>query len=144
MARNWNVVNNLLKWGGGGAFEKLGNKMTKSSSALALLTMPTYTKKDFITGGRVLQQVWIKANELGISVQPMSAAIFLFARLLHGNGEGLNDKMIQELQQIRKVHNQLFNTNDSKGEIFLFRLFYAGEPKVTSLRKPLADVFEII
>jgi hypothetical protein len=144
LARNWNVVNNLIKWGGGGAFEKLGAKMTKSSSGLALLTMPTYSKKDFIEGGRALQRVWIKANQLGISVQPMSAAIFLFARLVHGRGDGLSDKMILELNEIRKTHTELFNIEDSKGEVFLFRLFYADEPKVASMRKHLNDVFEIV
>ena len=144
LARNWNVVNNLIKWGGGGAFEKLGSKMTKSSSGLALLTMPNYSKKDFIEGGRALQRVWIKANQLGISVQPMSAAIFLFARLVHGKGDGLSEKMIEELTEIRKTHVSLFDTDDTKGEVFLFRLFYADEPKVTSLRKHLKDVFEII
>jgi molybdopterin/thiamine biosynthesis adenylyltransferase len=144
LARNWNVVNNLIKWGGGGAIEKLGAKMTKSSSGLALLTMPNYSKKDFIAGGRALQRVWIKANQLGMSVQPMSAAIFLFARLVHGKGDGLSDKMMHELNEIRKTHLALFETDDTKGEVFLFRLFYADEPKVTSLRKHLDDVFEIV
>ncbi len=144
LARNWNVVSNLIKWGGGGAFEKLGSKMIRSSSGLALLTMPNYTKKDFIEGGRALQRVWIKANQLGISVQPMSAAIFLFARLIHGKGDGLSETMIKELAVIRKTHAALFEIDDTQGEVFLFRLFYASEPKVTSLRKHLSDVFEIV
>lgn len=142
VARSWNAVKNLVKWGGGSVFERLGTKMIKSSSALALLTMPEYSRKDFIEGGRALQRVWMEANARGVCVQPMSAAIFLFARLVHGNGDGLSERMAKELQEIRKEHLRCFNTPNDAGEVFLFRLFYAGEPKVLSMRKHLSDVFE--
>jgi nitroreductase len=142
VAKSWNAVKNLVKWGGGSVFERLGTKMTKSSSALALLTMPEYSRKDFIEGGRALQRVWMEANAVGICVQPMSAAIFLWARLVHGNGDGLTEKMARDLREIREQHLRLFNTPNDAGEVFLFRLFYAGEPKVLSLRKKLSDVFD--
>lgn len=142
VAKSWNAVKNLVKWGGGSVFERLGTKMTKSSSALALLTMPEYSRKDFIEGGRALQRVWMEANAIGICVQPMSAAIFLWARLVHGKGDGLTEKMARDLREIREQHLRLFNTPDDAGEVFLFRLFYAGEPKVLSLRKKLSDVFD--
>jgi hypothetical protein len=50
--------------------------------------------------------------------------------------------MARDLREIREQHLRLFNTPNDAGEVFLFRLFYAGEPKVLSLRKKLSDVFD--
>jgi hypothetical protein len=86
-----------------------------------------------------MQRVWIKCAELNIAIQPMSAAIFLFARLVKGNNEGLSDDMIKALSEIRVLHEEVFGINKEPGEIFLFRL-HESEEMTKSLRKPVEDV----
>jgi molybdopterin/thiamine biosynthesis adenylyltransferase len=141
LARHFRVVENLLKWGGGGAFEKLGKKSVERSAAVGLLTMPDYSRASFLSGGRAMQRVWIEAARQGLAIQPLSAAIFLFARLVKGHGEGLSDRMKADLSDIRPLHREVFGITDEPGEIFLFRIHEAAE-MFPSMRKPVSDVLE--
>lgn len=139
LARKYPVVKNLIKWGGGGAFEKLGKKCVERSAGIGLLTMPDYSRPSFIEGGRAMQRVWTKAAALGIAIQPLSAAIFLFARLTKGSNEGLTPEMISLLSEVRPLHERLFQLDDTTGEIFLFRMHEATD-MYPSMRKPLESM----
>lgn len=141
MARKWPVAKQLKQWNGGKAFEKLGRKTVQSSSAVGLLTAKDYSPMEFVKAGRAVQRIWIKANELGVSFQPMSALIFLLARVTKGNGEGLTPEMQKELEEMWSVHERIFNGNTQNGEAFLFRLFEAEQFGPPSLRKPMEKVF---
>jgi nitroreductase len=144
VASNPEVIKLLNKWGGGSAFEKLSRNGIQSSSAIGLITMPSYSPENFIKGGEAVQRVWLQANMSGLSFHPISAPLFLFARLNHGNGKELTPKAGQELE---KFQNELYNVfpqlNKEEG-IFMFRLSYAEEASVRSLRKPLAETLQII
>jgi molybdopterin/thiamine biosynthesis adenylyltransferase len=141
MARKWAVAKQLKQWNGGKAFEKLGRKTVQASSAVGLLTAKDYSPLEFVKSGRAVQRIWIKANEIGVCFQPMSALIFLLARVTKGNGEGLTSEMQQELEGMWETHADIFNGNISNGEAFLFRLFEAEQFGPKSLRKPLEEVF---
>jgi molybdopterin/thiamine biosynthesis adenylyltransferase len=141
MAKDKKVIQYLNQWKGGTAFEKLSKKSTAGASALGLITMPTYSKESVVDGGRAMEKVWIKANGLGIAFQPQSPATFLFARLIHGHGEGLDDNMLERLPMLRKKYKEIWNIeNDNMGEIFLFRLFKGAKPVVNSLRRDINEV----
>ena len=136
LARKYSVVKNLVKWGGGGAFEKLGRKCVERSASVGLLTMPDYSRLSYIEGGRAMQRVWMQASAQGIAIQPLSAAIFLFARLVHSRGEGLTPEMTELLTEVRPLHLSTMGTTDSTGDIFLFRMHEAAEMH-PSMRKPV-------
>ena len=141
LARNWEVVKQLKKWNGGGAFEKMGRKCINASSAMGLVSVPHYTELEYLRAGRGIQRGWIKANEMGISLQPMSALIFLFARLTKGDCEGLTQKMKDELEAIRPVYQKLFPDLGDRAEVFLFRLHVGKFHGPLSYRKFKEEVF---
>jgi molybdopterin/thiamine biosynthesis adenylyltransferase len=144
VASNPEVIKLLNKWGGGSAFEKLSRSGIQSSSAIGLITMPSYSPENFIKGGEAVQRVWLQANMSGLSFHPISAPLFLFARLNHGNGNELTPKVEQELAKLQNdLHEIIPQLNEEEG-IFMFRLSYADEASVRSLRKPLAETLQII
>jgi hypothetical protein len=140
IARSWDAVMYLKKWKGGGAFEKLGRKNVAAASALGVVTIDGFTPRHLCNAGRAVQRMWLKAHQLGLSLQPMTAATFLFARLEHGNGEELDNEDRAELSRLRQQFVRLFALERERHDVFLFRLFRGDTPEVKSLRRPLEDV----
>jgi molybdopterin/thiamine biosynthesis adenylyltransferase len=144
VASNPDVITLLNKWGGGSAFEKLSRNAIKSSSAIGLITMPTYAAENFVKGGEAVQRVWLQANLKGLSFHPISAPLFLFARLNHGNGDGLTHKVSEELAKLQEQLNLIFPQLKESEGVFMFRLSFADDASVRSLRKPLEELLQYI
>jgi molybdopterin/thiamine biosynthesis adenylyltransferase len=141
LAEDERVIALLRKWQGGKGFEKISKKAVDSASAFALITMPAYTPDNYLMGGRAVQRMWLTATKNNIAVYPMTGPLFLFPRLMYGNGIGMTDEMIKELKLLREEFAGLFSLEKNVGEIFLFRLCYAEEPVVKSLRRSVKDIF---
>ncbi|MBO9699131.1 MAG: Rv1355c family protein [Sporocytophaga sp.] len=140
LAKDWKVVENLIKWNKGKGFEKLSRKLTNASSAFGLITMPSTSKEDYFKGGRALQRLWLHATSMNINIQPNTALIFLFAQMF-GQNKTLNKNLLSELNLIRPDFESLFNLNNAQcSEIFLFRLFKTDMTFEISKRKPIDSV----
>ncbi|WP_214228171.1 Rv1355c family protein [Pedobacter sp. B4-66] len=133
------VIKLLNHWGGGAAFEKLSKNAIVSSSGIGLITMPDYSAKSFVQAGEIVQRVWLKANLEGLAFHPISAPLFLFARLNHGNGKELTDKMAKDLSDLQSALKEIFPILEKKQGVFMFRLSYADEASVKSVRRLLKD-----
>jgi molybdopterin/thiamine biosynthesis adenylyltransferase len=140
MAKDYRAIKLLRDWDKGVAFEKLTKKVVDVSSALALITMPAATPKDYILGGRAVQRAWLEATKLGYAFQPLSVPLFLFRRLTEGNGVGFSGRDMDKLMALKKDYETILPGFDEKGHIFMFRLGRADEPKVKSLRRQLSEV----
>jgi hypothetical protein len=141
VARAWPVVAAVKHWGGGGAFERLTRKTIDAASCVGLLTMPTWSVDAFFDAGRAMQRFWLTATQHRIAVQPVATATFLFARLLHAEGAGLDQATIEELQELRRRFVDLFPiVAAQRGEIMLVRLAIAGDPKTVAQRRPVEQV----
>lgn len=140
VSKNWDVVNTLKNWNKGAAYKKLTNKTILNSSAVCLLTMPTYSPINFINAGRSIQRTWLAASEMNISFQPQSPATFFFARLLKGSGIELDEAMQEELKILRSEFENVMKLSSDVVDVFLFRLCIADQPKTKSLRRKMEDV----
>jgi len=134
------VIKLLNKWGGGAAFEKLSKNSIASSSAIGLIVLPEYSSTNFIKGGQALQRVWLSANLNELSLQPLTAPLFMFARLNKTDGDGMTPKMISELGALENDLNTIFPAMKEKQGIFMFRLSYADEASIRSFRRPLNEI----
>jgi molybdopterin/thiamine biosynthesis adenylyltransferase len=140
MIKNWSVVKHLNRWGGGSAFEKLSKKCAESAYAIGLITIPKLSSEGFFNGGRALERVWLEASKNNLNIHPISGLTYVFTRLLHGDAENMNDKMIKTISKLREEHEELFKTEDEV-EVFLFRIFKGNKPVKRSLRKEIKEVF---
>lgn len=141
LARDTRVIDYLREWKGGKGFEKLSQKAVDSASALGLITMPKFAPHDYIMGGRATERLWLTTTKNNIALYPMTGPLFLFPRLIYGGGIGMTPEMISELKVLRKEFVDIFSLPENTGEIFLFRLCNANEPKLKSLRRPVKDIF---
>lgn len=141
LASDKRVISLLQKWRGGMGFEKMSKKAIDSASSFALITMPEYSPNQYIMGGRAVQRMWLTATKNNIAIYPMTGPLFLFPRLIYGNGIGMTQEMMHELSILRKEFEELFSLKKNCGEIFLFRLCHAKEPLIKSLRRPIEDIF---
>jgi len=139
LIKNWNVVKHLNRWGGGSAFEKLSKKCAESAFALGLITVPKLTQKGFFNGGRAMERVWLEATKNDVNLHPLSGLTYVFTRLSHGNAENMDSEMINEIKELRKKHENLFNTKNEV-EVFFFRIFKGSKPVKRSLRKNIDDI----
>ncbi|RZK80739.1 MAG: Rv1355c family protein [Pedobacter sp.] len=140
VAKNPEVIKLLNQWGGGAAFEKLSKGAITTSAGIGLITMPDYNPANFVIGGQAVQNLWLSANLNGLAFHPISAPLFLFARLNHADGEGLTASMSAELNTLQNELYEIFPILEERQGIFMFRLSYADEASVRSYRKPLEDV----
>ncbi len=134
------VMKVLRSINGAKAFANISVPNAVNAAAMGLITMPAYDPVDFINGGRAMQRQWLKSTQLGYAYQPLIAPLYLFPRVLYGDGEGLDSNAIEELISVRKKFMRIFPGAEKRGEVFLFRIFKGDEVKNRSLRLSLEDI----
>jgi nitroreductase len=150
---DWSVMSAVCDVEGGHGLAQPSRKAIASASAVALLTVPRLSDdgnagrraRSYFDGGRALQRVWLRATSLGLAVQPMTALVYLFARLDDGEGLGLDEREKRELSALRGRFRALFGSSDvwPHHEVMLFRLAKAGAPSARSLRRPISDLLTV-
>lgn len=143
ISRNSVLIKMLQEWNGGNAFKKLTKKSIDAASALGIITMPDAGPLAFFNGGRLLQKIWLQANAMGIALQPVSASVFVYSRLINDQGKGLDAATILNLSKLRPQFENTFSIAPNHSEIFIFRLCVANTPEIKSLRLGLNQVLEI-
>lgn len=137
------AITHLRNWDKGKALIKMSTDSIENSSALALVYTNNHSAESVLNGGRIVERLWVYLNKMGLAYQPVSPATFMFARL------GIDDPssspyLVKELRKLRREYLDLLELPESVNDLFLARLFYAKEPAVKSLRKPLEKVFKIM
>ncbi|NEN25666.1 Rv1355c family protein [Cryomorpha ignava] len=140
LARETNVIDKLVEWGGGTAFEKLSRKSTSAASVLGIITRHSHSPIDFIDAGRDMERVWIGANAEKIGFQPQSPISLILQRLSTKND--LSDKQAIELQIAANQLKRIISPLTTKEPVFIFRLFYAHKPVVKSYRRNINEHFQ--
>jgi hypothetical protein len=141
VASDWKAVELLSEWRKGDAFKKLSLKAVKSASSIVLFTMPQFDHKSLVNVGRVVEKVWIQANQEGVSVHPMLSPAFFFNSLIHGQGKDLPAHEATKLAILREKFIKIFPAVKNNHEVFLMKLALADELGSKSLRKDKNDLF---
>jgi len=138
--RNEKVIRTIRKLNGGYGFDSLARKIVKTASALCMITLPEYKPENFFEGGRAMERFWLEATNLNLAVHPVISPFYLFSRILHGNGEGLDERTITELTELRKRFDEISALGNNRAEVFFTKIAIAEEPLLKAHRLPLAEV----
>lgn len=138
--RSEEVINAVKDLGGGNALGMLAMRTVSTASALCLISLPGYSLKNFFEGGRSMERFWLEATNLNLAIHPLISPLYLFSRILHGNGEGLEEKNIQELRFMREQFNKITGSGNDDSEVFLAKIAIADEPELKAHRLPLEDI----
>jgi molybdopterin/thiamine biosynthesis adenylyltransferase len=138
--RNEKVIHTINKIEGGVGFDGLAHKIVKTASAICMITLPEYTLANFFEGGRAMERFWLLATNLKLAVHPVISPFYLFSRILHGNGDGLDERTIKELTQQREKFAAITGLGNNRAEVFLTKIAIAEEPNLKSHRLPIEKV----
>ena len=105
--------------------------------------MPRVSPLDYLLGGSAMQRFWLAANALDIAVYPMTTLAYMFTRVHHGDGEGLDEHSIAELRALWTRYSALFEVEPGQAEVLLFRLSRAEAPTLRSLRRPVEEILHV-
>jgi len=143
LVSNAQVMKLVKEIGAGKGLELPARKAISGSSTVALLTTQGTDCGAFFSGGRALQDVWLTASANRLALQPMTALLYMFARLERGAGAGLSDDEQASLRRLRQRFRELFDVGPGHAELMLFRLSYAAPPSARSLRHRVDDLLVI-
>lgn len=124
----------------GEGFKKISEKPIRSAGCISVLTMKGDTANDFLNGGRAVERAWLEANSRGLAFQPITQITFMLQRYLKNGKTDFSDFELQEFAGIEAEFKNLLKLPTGEYPVFVFRLFYGGQPSVRSLRRPLEKV----
>ncbi|MFF3859450.1 Rv1355c family protein [Streptomyces sp. NPDC002209] len=139
IARHWPNLAFIRRIGGGASFEEGARKLVAASSAIGVLSIPGTTPDAYARGGRALQRLWLTATSRGLAVQPLTALLYLLARVERGGGAGLDTEEIATLRALRTRLAEILPHRPDNAELILVRLSYAPPPAVRSLRRDVGS-----
>jgi len=134
------IVKLLGEWDAG---EALGDNMrtaVRSSSALAVVTVPSPSPSDYVRGGAAVERFWVTAQSATLGVQAVSP-VFLFAVqdrdyvTLGGQRRG------EELHSLSGRFRHIVDLSPEDTIALVLRLSHVAPPTVGSLRLPLEEMF---
>lgn len=135
------AIENLRNWDRGHGLIKMSTDSMHNISALALLYTNNHEASAVLEGGQWVERIWLHLNNKGVAYQPVSPATFMFARL-SGHETDASPYLRDNLRALRKEYLSILDLDETVNDLFLCRLFFAPEPAVKSLRKPLQDVYK--
>lgn len=142
LLRSSNVIAALREVGGGEGLKRSVHKAFAAASAVGLLRVAGHGKRAYLAGGQAIQRVWLLAAARGVAFQPMTALLYLLARL-EGGAPGLDGDERRQLAALRLDLSAQFSAF-SGSEIMLFRLAVSGPPSARSLRRDISKILEVI
>lgn len=131
------VIRTLNDLGGGRALDMLAKRTVATASALCLISLPGHELKTYFEGGRAMERFWLAATGLDLAIHPLISPLYLFSRLVYGDGEGLDPKFIPDLQDMRRKFCLVTGLKDDSAGVFLAKIAVAPQPQLKSLRLPI-------
>ncbi len=136
LTRSWNVMKIMNKLGMSKVIAGESKKGALQASAIGMIKYKkNSSKEEFLESGRALERVWLTANMLGISFQPMAALPFFKMRWDMEEKSSFSAKHQKQLEKIWPAYDKIFNSNDDEFDVLLFRLGYGKSIEVRTLRK---------
>lgn len=112
--------------------------LAMGSSGLVGVWINEDTPINWMRGGEVVERLWVRLQELKLSVQPLPIGLYLYRRhVLYGNS-GFMDHHIALLERMNALISKLQPENQTTG-IMLFRVGKAIAMDRTAIRRPVDD-----
>jgi hypothetical protein len=122
----------LTKIGMAKFIAKENAKLYASASVIGTIITDDNDRK-FVDVGRLMQRIWLKVTQLGLSMHLVTGVLFLAQRINAGESFGLSDEHVRRVQAAFQTIKGTFKVDD--GVIALmFRIGHAEKPSGISSR----------
>jgi len=143
LAAWWPFARALAAIGASRAIPLRSRRVYERSAAIALLTVDSSAREEFVRGGRLMQRIWLTATRHHVAFQPITGITFLLLRLSLLDGDGLSTRHRERLHRIADEAAVILPKLNDAVPIMLFRLGVAAAPSARARRLPINDVFTI-
>ena len=136
MLRDPDVVEDLAASNLGSGLSRLSRELVATSSAMGLIWCEEESASTFLTGGRALMRMWLRASKMQIGLCPVVTLGYMLAAWRAG--QPMTTLQSEALPDIEVRYRALFKLPHSRSDIALVRMLPAGEaldqPQVTRRR----------
>jgi hypothetical protein len=132
--RPWDRVKRLSRWGLTGMLAGQSRLLTRATGALGLVTVSDTGRDAWIRAGEQVQRLWVRAQQHGLAVHPMTVALYLDQRYQDEGTKNFMPCHDNLLKQLRRRLNELLP--DAVGTM-LFRLGKALPIHDVAVRLPV-------
>lgn len=134
LLRNWRTAQFFAKIK---VPQKVYSENVKTASASGLLGAIAVTDSDtdFITAGRLLENIWVRAARLNLSVQLVTGVLFLWQQANLGDGGIFSPA---ERNIVDRAYEKVRDAFGTKNRIIavVFRMGHAAPPTAVSYKRP--------
>ncbi len=138
------VMATLRAQGGGGALGDSTRRALAASSAVVLMRTRGEGPAAELAGGRAVERVWLTAAAAGLALQPLGALPYMIDLLDQPARSIFTDEEAGSLRDLDRRLERLFSVAAGQPRLFLFRLARSPATTNRSLRRPLAEVVEVM
>ncbi|HEX5656445.1 MAG TPA: Rv1355c family protein, partial [Polyangiales bacterium] len=135
------VIEAMRRIDGGHGLKSASKKALASACAFGVVAGRGTSPAHYFEAGSRVQRLWLLANARGLALQPMTAMLYVFARL-DGRTAGLSPREVSAFQSAREAFRALVPPAEGETELFAFRLAEAEAPSGRSLRRPFDELLE--
>jgi hypothetical protein len=136
------VIETMRGIDAGQGLRKASQKALAGASAVGLVRSQSDSPAHYIEAGGKVQQAWLLAQARGFSLQPLTAMLYVFARLDRA-GPGLSEGERFAFGRARTSLHELFATRANATDVFAFRLAHASPPSTRALRRTVDELLEL-
>ncbi|MEM7538923.1 MAG: hypothetical protein AAF639_42595, partial [Chloroflexota bacterium] len=125
--------------------------LRQTASAVGLISVDGQQPVDMLKGGRAIQQLWLRATQLGLSWHPMTSLLYMFKPIL--NPILTSTSLMPDYSPVERAFladlsnrfDHLFPTHSHRNPLMLFRLSCGEQQDAQanqrrSLRRPVEEV----
>jgi len=127
------VMAHLASWDAGAALGDSTRDRVKTSSALAVVTVPGDTPGHYLRGGIAAEQLWVRAGQHQLGVQPVSP-VFLYARS-DADLKNLSEEFTTELADLQRRFQSTLGLLDPDVAVLVLRLSHEAPPPTVRSRR---------
>lgn len=133
--KHWQVAKIVSKLGMPKMVMAQNQKLYSASSAIGLISMDSNSENDFLSAGRLMQRVWLKATKMGISIQPVAGLLYLGHRILSGDQQYFTTEQSNFIEDGYMRIAKIFNVKQET-MMMTFRIGYDEQPSARAQKIP--------
>ncbi|KAA6441495.1 Rv1355c family protein [Dyadobacter flavalbus] len=140
--RDKKVANAIKTIGGGNMLVESVQHAVGAAPCIAVVRLPKNGHHNFFSGGISAQRLWLQAEELGLTLQPLLSPLFLFARI--ESGDGLNDAEKDKLRELQSQFHRIIESDYQSSEILILKVTKEEKPVLQTPPHPLDEILFMV
>ncbi len=131
--KHWPIMKVLSKLGLANKIAQENTKGFMASAAIGAVLGDGDTPSDYVATGRLMQRLWLKATKMGLSIQPLTGALFLYKNMAKRESNKFSANQIEILENANTTIKAAFDVQ-KKTIAMMFRIGHGDAPTARSMK----------